>query len=223
MTSWKRRLLIVEDDNLVASLLCETLTGKGFETESCESVSKAVTLLEKFDPDAVLLDVHLGNGPSGIQLGHRIHLTNPEVAIVFLSKYPEASYSSDSKLELPPGSAFVSKDLLTDSNQLARAIEEVLNNNSSSSPQRDDLLLRGELKQLTSTQLEILRLASLGLTNSAIASRRGTNERTVEQRLKAIYQALNISVTSDANPRVLAIRAYITQAGMPSEASVSRS
>jgi DNA-binding NarL/FixJ family response regulator len=221
MSTWKRRLLIVEDDNLVASLLRESLSAKGFETESCGSAGEAVTLLEKFDPDAVLLDVHLGNGPSGVQLGHRIYLTNPEVAIVFLSKYPEASYSSDKKLELPPGCAFVSKDLLTDTTQLARAIEEVLKNNpsSSSSPQRDDLFSQGELKKLTATQLEILRLASLGLTNSAIASRRGTNERTVEKRLKVVYQALNISVTSDANPRVLAIRAYITQAGMPSETS----
>jgi DNA-binding NarL/FixJ family response regulator len=222
MTSWKRRLLIVEDDKLVASLLRETLAAKGFEAVSCGSVTEAVSLVEKFDPDAALLDVHLGNGPSGVQLGHRIHLTNPEVAIIFLSKYPEASYSSDGKLELPPGCAFVSKDLLSDSTQLAEAIEEVLKN-TSASPQRDDLFSRGELKQLTSTQLEILRLASLGLTNSAIASRRGTNERTVEQRLKSIYQALNISVTSHTNPRVLAIRAYITQAGMPSEETGARS
>ena len=63
--------------------------------------------------------------------------------------------------------------------------------------------------------MEILRLAALGLTNAAIARNRNTQERTVEQRLQAIYAALDIPVHGDFNPRVEAVRRYIASAGLP--------
>ena len=79
----------------------------------------------------------------------------------------------------------------------------------------------GPLSGLTTTQLEILRLAALGLTNAAIARNRKTQERTVEQRLQAIYAALGIPVNGDVNPRVEAVRRYIQAAGMPEDDGVA--
>lgn len=71
------------------------------------------------------------------------------------------------------------------------------------------------LTKLTRVQSEILRLTALGLTNGAIARYRSTNERTVEQRLQSVYQALGISINTDVNPRVEAVRRYIMAAGIP--------
>jgi DNA-binding NarL/FixJ family response regulator len=57
----------------------------------------------------------------------------------------------------------------------------------------------------------------MGLTNTAIANRRGTSQRTVEQRLQAVYQKLGIEVTGEVNPRVESILQYIEFAGAPSK------
>ena len=117
---------------------------------------------------------------------------------------------------MPPGSAFLAKERIDDAHALTEAIESVLRGGSPPDDRSE-----GPLSDLTTTQLEILRLAALGLTNAAIARNRNTQERTVEQRLQAIYGALRIPVNGDINPRVEAVRRYIQAAGMPEDDGVS--
>ena len=66
MADFTRRVLVVEDDHFVGSLLAEALRGQGFEVEHAVSAVDAKNLLKNFDPDAALIDVGLGSGPSGI-------------------------------------------------------------------------------------------------------------------------------------------------------------
>lgn len=215
MPQWHRRLLVVEDEPLVASLVCDVLRRSGFDTLVCPNSAAAVAAVDGFDPDAALLDIHLGSGPSGLQLGQLLHRTHPHIGLVFLTKYQDPRLASRSGWGVPEGSAFLSKDRITDATLLRDAVESVL---STSAPKlRDDRTVGGPLAALTETQLEILRLAALGLTNAAIAKRRNITERSVEQRLQSVYQALGITISADLNPRVEAIRRYIGAVGIPAE------
>lgn len=215
MPPWPRRLLVVEDEPLVASLVCDVLRRSGFETLVCPNAAAAVAVVDAFDPDAALLDINLGSGPTGLQLGQLLHRTHPHVGLVFLTKYHDPRVTGRAGWGVPEGSAFLSKDRITDATLLREAVESVL---SSSAPKlRDDRIDGGPLNALTDTQLEILRLAALGLTNTAIAKRRGITERSVEQRLQAAYQALGIVISTDVNPRVEAIRRYIAAVGIPTD------
>lgn len=210
VSAWVRRLLVVDDEALVRALLSEALTNAGFDVRTAVNAAEARVAVDEFDPDVAVIDIHLGAGPSGLHLGHALHRGHPDIGLVFLTKYHDRHAGGVDAWDVPPGSAFLAKDRIDDTRSLTAAIESVLRG---ASPPDDRS--SGPLSALTPTQVEILRLAALGLTNSAIAKTRKTQERTVEQRLQAIYAALGIPVTGDHNPRVEAVRRYIQAAGMP--------
>jgi len=57
----KKRILVVEDNLLNRELLCDWLEAEGHEALSAEDLAGARRLLQCERPDAVLLDVQLGN------------------------------------------------------------------------------------------------------------------------------------------------------------------
>ena len=213
MALWTRRVVVVDDEPIVSSLLSSTLRNHGFDVRTCSDAASAREAVDEFDPDAALLDINLGQGPSGLHLGHVIAQTHPHVGLVFLTKYQHPPEGEKPAWEFPKGSAFIAKDNIEDPNHVVAAVHSVL----SGAPGQGyrDPIPSSDLTKLTRTQLEILRLAAMGLTNSAIAKHRSTHERTVEQRLQSVYQALDIPIHNDLNPRVEAVRRYIIAAGVP--------
>jgi CheY-like chemotaxis protein len=57
----KQRVLVVEDNPLNRELLCDWLAVEGYEVWSVEDLSAAIRSIEEREPDAVLLDVQLGD------------------------------------------------------------------------------------------------------------------------------------------------------------------
>ena len=55
------RILVVEDNALNRELLCDWLEAQGYAVLSAEDLGGAKCLLQDQEPDAVLLDVQLGN------------------------------------------------------------------------------------------------------------------------------------------------------------------
>jgi DNA-binding NarL/FixJ family response regulator len=216
VNEWKRRVVVVEDEPLVATLIADLLTQRSFEVRVCHDTAEARDILADFDPDAALIDIHLGNGPTGLHLGHIIRRTHPQVGIVFLSKFPDPAVVGEQEWDIPPGCSFIAKEQVSDSAVLLEALDSALRGESVI-----EGLVTGPLATLTPTQTEILRLAATGMTNGAIAKHRGTSERTVEMRLKSVYAALGIMVTPDINPRVEAVRQYIAAAGAPAHVQAS--
>jgi DNA-binding NarL/FixJ family response regulator len=212
--TWSRRVMAVEDEPLLAALLSEFLTGAGFEVRTCASAADVADCVEDFDPDAALIDINPGRGPSGVQVGQLLHRTSPHIGLVFLTKYADPRMTTGQGV--PAGSAFLHKGAITDASVLIEAVETVLRDGLP--PLRHDIELKGSLAQLTATQLEILRMAALGWTNAAIARSRATNERAVEKRLQAVFTSLAVPSSPDINPRVEAVRRYIAEAGFPDEA-----
>jgi DNA-binding NarL/FixJ family response regulator len=210
--AWKRRLLLVEDEPLLASLMLEVLRAAGFEVAHAASAVEARALIDDLDPDAALVDVHLGSGPSGLHLGHVLARTHPHVGVLLLSRFADLSAAGLDGFALPPGSVFIPKDRIVDMDVLIGAVDAVLAGRPG--PAVDDRVL-GPLEGLTRAQLAVLRLAASGLSNAAIAARRGTSERSVEQHLQAVYVALDIELGGDLNPRVEAVRRYVEVAGLP--------
>jgi DNA-binding NarL/FixJ family response regulator len=210
--TWRRSLLLVEDEPLLASLMVEVLRGAGFDVAHVTSAVAARELIDDLDPDAALVDVHLGSGPSGLHLAHVIARTHPHVGVLLLSRFADLGAAGLDGFALPPGSQFIPKDRIVDTDVLLAAVDAVLAGRSN--PAADDPA-RGPLRALSRAQLAVLRLAASGLNNAAIAARRSTSERSVEQHLQAVYTALGIEHGGDLNPRVEAVRRYIEAAGMP--------
>jgi DNA-binding NarL/FixJ family response regulator len=209
---WTRRILLVEDEPLLASLMGQVLVDSGFIVEVCTSESAARSTLRTFDPDAALIDVHLGNGPFGLTLAHVLARTHPHVGVLLLSRFEDLSAAGLDHGTMPSNSRFLPKDRLTDRRALIEAIDTVLRGGIELPGSSDGA---GPLSTLTRTQLGVLHLAALGLTNAAIARRRGTSAKNVEQRLRSVYDALGIPADGDVNPRVEAVRRYVAAAGLP--------
>ena len=52
-----RKLLVVEDEPLMASLLAESLMAANFKVETASDAAKARKVIDRFDPDIMLLDI----------------------------------------------------------------------------------------------------------------------------------------------------------------------
>jgi len=233
-----RRVLLVEDEPLLASLMGQVLTDSGLVVKVCGSETEARRILREFDLDAALIDVHLGSSPSGLYLAHALSRSHPHVGILLLSRYEDLSAAGLDAWELPPGSAFLRKDQVSDREVLLDALDAVLRGTplalgtttrttatggtdvagagtdagAAGTTPRD-----GQLAALTRTQLAVLRLAALGLTNTSIAARRETSERSVERLLRSVYDTLGIPTDGEVNARVEAVRRYVAAAGLPVE------
>ena len=206
--------MVVEDEPLVASLLAEVLRSADFIVKTVSNVLEARATVADFDPDAALIDIHLGDGPSGLHLAHVLHATRPDVAIVFLTKHPDRRTAGLADADLPPNCGFLRKDKVTDTAYLLAGIDAVLTDRPRDV--RHDLLDDRPLATLTPKQVDALRMAALGMTNAAIARERGTSERNIEKLLTNAFEALGITPDPDVNPRVEAVRRYIEAAGLPS-------
>ena len=51
----------------------------------------------------MLVDLELGEGPSGVDMAHLIHERHPGVVIIILTRYPDLATAGFSDASLPPG------------------------------------------------------------------------------------------------------------------------
>lgn len=211
--NFQRRILIVEDDEFIGSLMAGALANEGFETELATSGVLAKRKLKTFDPDAVIVDVDLGEGPTGIDFIQMLSRSKPDVAAILLSKHADAQSAGFPEAHIPEGVAYLRKSLMHDTKALVTAIEEAFRGHSRRL--RHDQQSKGQLDLLTKSQREILRMMSLGLTNKEIATRRNVSLSNIEQRVSEIFKAFNIQQDANVVPRVEAVRRYISEGGLP--------
>ena len=207
-----RKLLVVEDEPLMASLLAESLMAANFKVETASDAAKARKVIDRFDPDILLLDISLGDGPSGVHLAHVVHETRPDIAILILTKHPDAKSATTDGLELPPNVGFLRKHLVNDVSYLLNAIEKVLTDRHSEV--RQDEPVTSPIALLGSQAIKVLALVAQGYNNTEIALRIDLSIKSVERWIETIYRELGIDSKGPINPRVEAARQYYLIAGI---------
>ena len=204
-------MLIVEDDALLAEMIKKTLEEAGFVVEAAPSTAKARRKVEAFDPDLVLLDLALGDGPSGVHLAHSLNESRPDIAILVLTKYSDAQSISSQARELPDSVGFLRKQLVAKPSQLVEAIEQVLANRSHEV--RQDKRQDKPFAALPKRGQDVLRLLADSYTNQEIATRLKLSVKSVEGYVALIYQELGIATDGPLNPRVAAATRYLRETG----------
>ena len=207
-----RHVLVVEDDEFVRGLIAHTLAEAGFGVSTAGDVVEAGRAFDDCDPDALVVDIHLGPGPTGMELAHSLKARSPGVAILAISNYPSAA-SAGVAADLPDDAAFICKKDLTSGTVLVDAVEAVLRNS------RLDIMgasgVESPLDRLTTSQLAVLRLMAEGWANSEIAAQRGATLRAVEQMSHRIFLRLGVSDDSRRSARVEAVKIYARTFGIP--------
>jgi DNA-binding NarL/FixJ family response regulator len=209
-----RRILVVEDEPLLNSLVVRALQSSGFEVESAHNVKSARTCIEEFDPDMVVLDISLGNGPTGIHLAHSLELSRPDIAVLFLTRHPDASSATAEGLTLPKNAGFLRKHMVNDTQYLLDAIEQVFADRSSEV--RHDEVKGSGLDGLSTQALVVLRLIADGCSNAEIARKCQMSVKSVERWVDTVYKQLGIEKGTNLNARVEAAKHYYLAVGVPS-------
>lgn len=212
MLGSKRKLLVVEDEPLMASLLAQTLTAANFVVEIASNAASARKTIDRFDPDILLLDISLGDGPSGVHLAHVIHETRPDIAILILTKHADAKSATAEGLEIPPNVGFLRKHLVNDIQYLLNAIEKVLTDRPDEV--RQDQASENPLTKLGQQALRVLSLIAQGYNNNEIALQMDLSVKSIERWIETIYKELEIESKGSINPRVEAARRYYMIAGI---------
>jgi DNA-binding NtrC family response regulator len=80
------RILIVDDEEVIAATLEEFLQGEGYEVASAHDAESALDLVGRFEPDLALCDVQLP-GLDGLALLDRLLRIRPETLVLMITAY----------------------------------------------------------------------------------------------------------------------------------------
>jgi AmiR/NasT family two-component response regulator len=103
MSVERTRILVVEDEALVALDLEEQLVRLGYEVAGVvDSCAAAIERAREATPDLVLMDIHLRGEPDGIEAAERLR-DEPGVPVVFLTAFADAATLERAKQVSPHG------------------------------------------------------------------------------------------------------------------------
>ena len=200
------RVLIAEDEEFTLNLLSELLSAADFEVLAVSSVSEAISKIEIFDPHAVITDLNFGvSAPNGADLLSFLDQNHPWVGKVILTSHASPNLAVPGGLQLPDDVTYLVKSELKSISSLITAIQESISKSNVPALARVE---SGGRIVVSQAQGEILLLIAEGLTNAAIARKRGTSLRATETLVQRTFAVLGLKNDEDFNPRVLAVRLW---------------
>ena len=98
----KDKILIIEDEALVARELKSRLTRMGWDVVGIAYGDEAIELARETQPDLLLTDIHLKNGVDGIEVAEKI-CEEIDIPVVFLTAYSDDKTVTKAKSVTPFG------------------------------------------------------------------------------------------------------------------------
>src|SRR5579863_1440851 len=87
--SQKRKIVIVEDEGLIAADLQSRLKGAGYSVPgTADTAQQALEVIEKTSPDLVLMDIRLKGNDDGIQVADIVR-EKFDIPVVYLTAYAD--------------------------------------------------------------------------------------------------------------------------------------
>ncbi|MDR0366223.1 MAG: response regulator transcription factor [Bifidobacteriaceae bacterium] len=208
------RVGIVEDEDLLRSMLTDlAMSHPGLEVVGAAAGSADAKT--KFPPgslDLVLMDVALGDG-NGVALGVSMQRADPNLIVMLLSSHDVMDLVISIGENVSKPWSYLSKRSSVTKDVLFRSIEAASQGDVILDPELTERSVVREgtpVAQLSSAQLQVLRLVAQGFSNATAADLLGLSRRSVENHLQAIYKVLGIS-SRDASPRVAAVLQFLHQ------------
>jgi len=97
-TSVSHRVLLVDDDEAVRSMMSRTLEGKGFEVVPAASVVEALKLISTETFDVLITDLHMPNPSDGFAVVTAMRHSQPDALTLLVSGYPDVKSAMDAIL-----------------------------------------------------------------------------------------------------------------------------
>jgi DNA-binding NarL/FixJ family response regulator len=199
------RVLLVDDHDLIRDGLAGVFRREPSMDVlgDAKTVSSALDMFHQLRPDVVVTDLQLPDG-TGLDVVREVRTTTPDTGVVVLTMH-----SGDEQIfaAMEAGaSAFVGKD--APSSEVVKAAQHAaVSPRSFLCAGLTDAMLRRATSvatQLSTRELDVLRLLADGMSAAEIGSRIHLSESTVKSHLAKIYQKLG--VTNRAQALVTAMR-----------------
>lgn len=81
----KGRIFLLDDDELIISMLARALHKDGYETHILNSSEHAVETICAWQPDALLLDIDMGSGPTGLEVLEMLQAEDIDFPVIMLT------------------------------------------------------------------------------------------------------------------------------------------
>lgn len=202
-------VLVVEDDDLTRITLTSSLRASGVtDVFATSTIGDAIELANIHFPSVALLDLHLGPGPTGLDLARQLRFLNPHIGIVILTSYDDPRLIGENPDFIPSGTHYLRKKDISDISVITDAIAQTHGNIKTSNS------VPTNTQSLSDNQLSILKLVAEGHSNGEIAKRRGVSTKAVEATLKRIAEKLGLEQDSSSNQRIHIARVYFRALGL---------
>lgn len=192
----KIRIMIIDDHPVVRAGLASMLsTQPGIEVvSSASSGLEALTLLEKFVPDVILIDLRMP-GMSGVEVIRAINSRQNPPRIIVLT-----SFDTDEDIYQSVGAGahgYILKDAPQD--RLLEAIS-IVHEKKRYFPAdiAARLTERMARSNLTPREHQVLQLVAKGLTNKEIGRAFGISDNTARNHVNSIIEKLDVSDRTEA-------------------------
>jgi DNA-binding NarL/FixJ family response regulator len=218
------RVAIAEDHYLVREGIRRALD----ESKHIEVIATVATaaeledVVDHEDVHVVVTDIRMPpeHRTEGIDAAHRIRASHPDIGIVVLSQYADATYAMELLRNGTDGLAYLLKERVGDPEQLIAAIDAVAERNSVIDPDVVSALVEQTARRsqsgihtLTPRELDVLHQMAQGRTNAGIASELHLSESSVEKYGTAIFAKLALTDEPQTHRRVAAVLTYLHHAG----------
>jgi len=190
---------LVDDHRLFLSGVRAELSEEFHIVGSGYDVDTAIEQIRGYNPDVVLVDVHMPEG-GGIAVVEAVTETNPDVKFLALS----VSDSAEDVIAMIRAGArgYVTKTI--DPGELSEAIIRVNAGDAVFSPRLAGFVLDAfagaipsdddpELDQLTSREKDVLRLIARGFAYKQVARKLNISIKTVETHVSSVLRKLQLS------------------------------
>jgi DNA-binding NarL/FixJ family response regulator len=194
-----KKVLIVEDDPFIAEDLRGFLLEFGYAVPAiARNMEEAIHAIEKWQPQAVLLDINLGRQTSGLDIARWINEHHP-MPFIYLTGYAddgtvrEASGTHPGAYLLKP---FTGPDIKI-------ALEIAISNFQAQTgvlagPIMPDTINPRLPHPLSEREADVLNALAEGLSNQGIAKKLFISENTVKTHLQHIFDKLEVKTRTEA-------------------------
>jgi len=211
--SGQLKLLIVEDDKILLTMMSGALTSEGFNVLAASDAQSAMQYFDKARPDVVILDIDLGAGPSGIDLANKMRQISGRIAIVFCTSFKDMRFIQGDYLKYPLHTVVLKKADVVNMEKFSNAINEAVELIRESDESKPDNLHEKYYKDLTALEIELLTLIAGGHSNKQVAAEKGISLKSCENAIARLAKKLEIPAAEQSNQRVLLTRKYLELSG----------
>lgn len=157
--------------------------------------TEALEFSEQYEPDFLLLDIRMPE-MSGIDVAKQVWAERPNTRIIFWSHFADEVYVRELHKIVPPQTVYGYLLKNCSDEKLLSAIQAVVLDEQcviDREVRGVDSRSQNKITGLSDAEYEVLIDIALGLTDQAIASRRFLSRRGVTNRLRNLYDKLEVS------------------------------